>query len=302
MAKGGIQVCSLRLEVEQAIGLKFPIKNGDAMIRFEESMEIPRSAELLMKGLYQNPEEVKHGFQSLHQETANLLELLLPRRSRLKEWVEQLPEHPRDAEVFLKDTSEQLQQQDHRILQIEKELLVKLADTGLHDLFPIPISAFAQVNYDDPAIKLYLRPLGRVAELLHLNPDHLRHVVRLHFFVVLLLIAGIDLDGQSCQQRNEEQVLARLACFFTLKQIQSQSQEHVHCYKEWIKSWGGLTLIQDFSEHNSIEKIRAAMIFWRRRAALTWEKAWEIVKMLESEPFSEFTFSKGQHDNYKFYN
>ncbi|WP_425802209.1 hypothetical protein [Desulfitobacterium sp. Sab5] len=295
-------MCSLRLEVEQAIGLKFPIKNGDAVIRFEESMESPRSAELLMKGLYQNPEEVKHGFQSLHQETANLLELLLPRRSRLKDWVEQLPEQPKDAEKFLKDTSEQLQMQDRRILQIEKELLIKLAETGLHDLFPIPISAFAQVNYDEPAIKLYLRPLGRLAELLHLNPDHLRHVVRLHFFVLLLLIAGMDLDGQFCQQRNEEQVLARLACFFTLKQIENQSEEHAHCYKEWIKSWGGITLLQDFSEHNSIEKVRAAMIFWRRRATLTWEKAWEIVKSLESEPFSEYPFTKGLQGNYKFYN
>lgn len=301
-AKGGIQVCSLRLEVEQAIGLKFPVKNGDAMIRFEESMEIPHSAELLMKGLYQNPEEVKHVFQSLHQETANLLELLMPRRSRLREWVEQLPEHPKEAEKFLKDTSEQLQQQDRRIMQIEKELIGKLADTGLQDVFPIPLSAFAQVNVNEPAIKLYLRPLGRLAELLRLNPDHLRHVVRLHYFVLLLVISGEDLDGQVCQQRNEEQVLAKLACFFTLKQIQEQSQEHVHCYSEWVKSWGGMTLLQDFSGHNSKEKVRAAMIFWRRRKALTWEKAWEVVTSLESERFSEYPSNKGFQEKYKFYN
>lgn len=298
--KEGIQLCSLRLEVEQAIGLKFPIKDGEAMIRFEESMEIPRSAELLMKGMYGNPDEVKHGFQTLQQETANLLEILLPRRSRFKEWVEQLPEHPREAEKFLKDTSEQFKQQDQRMLQVEKELLIKLEDSGMQDLFPIPVGAFALMNTNEPAVKLYLRPLGRLAEMLQLNPEQLRSVVRLHYLVLLLLIEGIDLDGQVCTRKNDEKVLVKLACFYTLRQIQGQS-ETVHCYSEWVKAWGGTGLLEAFPQQKSIEKIRAAMIFWRRRTGLTWDEVWEKVKSLDSEGFSDCHFSEGLREH-KFYN
>jgi len=294
-------VCSLRLEVEQALGLKFPAENGEAMIRFEESMEIPRSAELLMKGMYHNPEEVKHGFQTLHQETANLLDLLLPRRSRLREWVEQLPEQPREAEKFLKDTSEQLQRQDQRMLQSEKNLLIKLADSGLQDLFPIPADAFAQVNLNEPAVKLYLRPIGRLAEILQLNPEHLRQVVRLHYLVLLLLITGLDLDSLDCKRKNEEKVLVKLACFFTLRQIQGQSPEAVHCYSEWVKSWGGTGLLEVFPKQNSIEKVRAAMIFWRRRTTLTWDETWEKVKSLDSEGLPDYCFEEGLREH-KFYN
>lgn len=292
-------MCSLRLEVEQAIGLKFPVKNGEAMIRFEESMEIPRNAELLMKGMYQKPEEVKHGFQILHQETANLLELLLPRRSRLREWVEQLPEQPREAEKFLKDTSEQLQRQDQRMLQIEKDLLIKLAESGLKDVFPVPLGAFALVDINEPGIKLYLRPLGRLAEIIQINPECLRQVVRLHYLVLLLLMGGQDLDGQECKRKNEEKVLGRLTCFFTLRQIQGQSQEHVHCYTEWVKSWGGVDFLQALSSQNSIEKVRAALIFWRRRTTLSWEAAWEFVKSLDADGISD-CYSEGSQ-SLKFY-
>ncbi|AHF06681.1 hypothetical protein [Desulfitobacterium metallireducens] len=293
-------MCSLRLEVEQAIGLKFQIINGEAMIRFEESMEIPRSADLLMKGMYQNPDEVKHGFQTLQQETANLLEILLPRRSRFREWVEQLPDHPREAENFLKDTSEQLKRQDQRMLQVEKELLIKLEDSGMQDLFPIPVGAFALIDTSEPAVKLYLRPLGRLAEILQLNPEQLRYVVRLHYLVLLLLIEGLDLDGQVCKRKNDEKVLVKLACFFTLRQIQGQS-EAAHCYSEWVKSWGGIGLVEAFPQQDSIEKIRAAMIFWRRRTSLTWDEAWEKVKSLDSEGFADCRFSEGLREH-KFYN
>lgn len=294
-------MCSLRLEVEQAIGLKFPLKNGEAMIKFEESMEIPRSAESIMKGMYRNPEEVKHGFQTLHQETANLLELLLPRRSRLREWVEQLPEQPKEAEKFLKDTSEQLQRQDQRVLQIEKELLSKLEDSGLQELFPIPMGAFALVDLNEPSVKLYLRPLGRLAEILKLNPEYLRQSVRLHYLVLLLLIAGQDLDGKVCMRKNEENILAMFTCFFTLRQIQGHSREQAHCYIEWVKSWGGKGILQAFPQENSVEKIRAAMVFWRRQTTLNWDKTWETIKVLDREESSDYQFSEGIRDR-KFYN
>lgn len=294
-------MCSLRLEVEQAIGLKFPVKNGEAMIRFEESMEIPRGAEHLMKGMYQNPEEIKHGFQTLQQETANLLEILLPRRSRFREWVDQLPEQPREAETYIKDTSEQLYRQDQRLRQMEKELLIKLEDSGIQDLFPIPVGAFAQISFQEPAVKLYLRPLGRLAEILQLNPEHLRSAVRLHYLILLLLMEGLDFDGQGCKRNNDEKVLSKLTCYFTLRQIKGQSEEVVHCYSEWVKSWGGTGLLEAFPLQNSSEKIRAAMIFWRRRTNLTWEEIWEKVKSLDSEGVSEYRFSGGMREH-KFYN
>lgn len=293
-------MCSLRLEVEQAIGLKFPIKNGEAIIQFEESMEIPQSAELLMRGMYHNPEEVKRGFQSLQQEIANLLEIILPRRSRIREWSEQLPEHPREAEKFLKETSEQMKRQDQRVLQSEKDVLIRLEESGLQDLFPIPVSAFAQMNPNNPSVKLYLRPIGQLAETLQLNPELLRYVVRLHYLVQLLLIEGLDLDGEVCKRKHDEKVFTKLACFFTLRQIKEQS-EHVHCYSEWIKSWGGAGLLEAFPQQNSVEKIRAAMIFWRRRTSLTWDDVWEKIRFMDSESLSDCRFSESLREH-KFYN
>jgi hypothetical protein len=272
---------SLRIEVEQATGLRFPERNGEALIRFEESMEVPRGAEALMRGLYRDPEEVKKGFKSLHQETSSLLEVLMPRRARLKEWLEQLPEQPTEAEKFIRETSEQIQRHDRKVVQLETELMTQLEQAKWEDLFPLPISTFAALSYSDPGVKIFIRSLGRLAEVLKLSPDSLRQVVRIHYLYGLLVLAGQDLDGTAYRRGNEDTTLMGIASFFTLKHIKKQSQELTHCYMEWIKAWGGRNCMRLIPQEESVEKVRAAMIFWRRNTSLLWEDSWKAIQTLE---------------------
>lgn len=294
--QGGVRV-SLRLEVEQAMGLRFLERNGEAMIRIEESMEVPRGAEALMRGVYRNPDEVKKGFKSLHQETASLLEILMPRRARLKDWLEQLPEQPKEAEKFLRETSEKIQQHDRKAQQLENELLSKLEESKWEDLFPLPLTVFSVISYSEPGVKIFLRSLGRLAEVLKLSQDSMRQVVRIHYLYFLLLLAGQDLDGQSYRRSNEDSTLAGIASFFTLKHIKKLSPELTPCYMEWIKAWGGRNLLRLIPQECGIEKVRAAMVFWRRNPSLQWEDIWVSIQAFERdealdgfEPLRESSF------------
>ena len=171
-------VSSLRLDIEQAMGLKFPERNGEAIVRFEESVEIPRVAETLMRGLYRDPERIRQGFKLLHQETGSLIDILMPRRSKLREWADFLPERPKDAESFLKETQDQLLIREQRLVQAERDLVGQLQESGIEDVFPIPLAAFGICTYREPSVKLFLKPLGRVAEILQMNPEVLRQAVR----------------------------------------------------------------------------------------------------------------------------
>lgn len=274
---------SLRQEVEQAMGLRFPERNGEAIIRFEESMEIPRGAEILMRGLYRDPDEVKKSFKNLHHETSTLLELLMPRRARLREWLEQLPEQPKEAEIFIRETSEQIQQHDRKMLQFETELITKLEESKWEDIFPLPLTAFAAISYTEPSIKIFLRSLGRLAEVMKLNPDSLRQVVRIHFLYCLLILVGLDLDGQSFHRGNEDTTLTGIASYFTQRHIKKQSPEFTQCYMEWFRAWGGRNQLRLIPQEWSIEKVRATMIFWRRNPGLLWEDSLRGIQSLDLE-------------------
>lgn len=274
-------VSSLRLDVEQAMGLKFPERNGEAIIRFEESVEIPHAAEKLMRGLYRDPERVRQGFKLLHQETGSLIDILMPRRSRLREWADFLPERPKDAELFLSETKDQLLIREQRLVQAERELVGQLQESGLEDVFPIPLTAFGIFTYRDPSVKLFLKPLGRFAEILQLNPESLRQAVRVHFLFLLLLITGADLDGQVYARGGEDEVIHWLACIFTIRYLRSQSTELMQCYQEWVKAWGGKTPNQSMLNERACEKTRAAMVFWRRQLTMGWEECWHIINQLE---------------------
>ena len=274
-------VSSLRLEIEQAMGLKFPERNGESIVRFEESMEIPRAAEMLMQGLYRDPERVRQGFKLLHQETGSLIDILMPRRSRLREWADSLPDRPRDAESFLKETTDQLLIREQRLVQAERDLVDQLKECGLEDVFPIPLAAFGICTYRDPSVKLFLKPLGRFAEILQMNPESLRQVVRVHFLFLLLLITGVDLDGQVYSRGGEEEAVHWLTSVYTLRYLKSQSTELVQCYQEWIKAWGGKPPNQSLINERTCEKTRATMVFWRRQLNTSWEECWHIINQLE---------------------
>lgn len=246
-------------------------------------MEIPRAAETLMKELYRDPDRVRQGFQVLHQETGSLIDILMPRRSRLREWANALPERPKEAESFLKETADQLLKREQRLAQTERELLGQLQESGLEDVFPIALAAFGQWNYRDPSIKIFLKPLGRLAEILQMNPEQLRQVVRVHFLFMLLLIAGTDLDGQVYTRGGEDELVHWVTSIYTLRYLKGQSVEMVQCYQEWIKAWGGKMPNQSLLAERECEKIRAAMIFWRRQTHTTWETCWQIVNQLEGQ-------------------
>ncbi|WP_242975851.1 hypothetical protein [Desulfosporosinus sp. FKB] len=274
---------SLRLEIEQSMGLKFPEKNGAAMVKFEESLEIPRAAEALMRGLYRDPERVRQGFKRLHQETGSMIELLMPRRSRLREWSDALPERPKDAEAFLKETTDQLLVKEQRLVQAGRDLLGQLQESGLEDIFPISLSAFGVCSYRDPSVKLYLKPLGRFAEINQINPESLRQAVRVHFLCLLLIIAGEDLDGQVFARGVEEEATNWLTILYTIRYLKRESAELAHGYLEWVKAWGGKIPNQTMLNDRVCEKTRAAMIFWRRHLNISWAECWHIVSQFESE-------------------
>lgn len=276
-------VSTLRLEIERAMGLKFPERNGEAVVRFEESMEVPRAAETLMRGLYKDPERVRQGFKLLQQETGSLIDVLMPRRSRLREWADSLPEQPKDAEAFLKETADQLLKKEQRLAQTERDLVEQLRYSGLEDVFPVPLAAFGICSYQDPNVKLFLRPLGRFAEIAQINPDILRQAVRVHFLCLLLLIAGKDLDGKVYARGNEDEVIHWLTGIYTIRYLKSQSSEFVQCYLEWLKAWGGTPPSQSLISEETCENTRAAMVFWRRQQNVGWEECWRIVSQLERQ-------------------
>jgi hypothetical protein len=280
-ARRGSAVSSLRLDIEQVMGLRFPERNGESIVRFDESMEIPRAAEILMRGLYRDPERVRQGFKLLHQETGSLIDILMPRRSRLREWADSLPDRPRDAESFLKETSDQLLIREQRLIQTERDLVDQLKECGLEDVFPIPLSAFGICTYRDPSVKLFLKPLGRFAEIIQINPEFLRQAVRIHFLFLLLLIAGADLDGQVYSRGGEDEMIHWLTSVYTTRYLKSQSTELLQCYQEWVKAWGGKPPIQNLINERTCEKIRAAMVFWRRQLNISWEECWHIINQLE---------------------
>ncbi|TGE37065.1 hypothetical protein E4K67_16550 [Desulfosporosinus fructosivorans] len=263
------------------MGLKFPERNGESIVRFTESMEIPRAAEMLMRGLYRDPERVRQGFKLLHQETGSLIDILMPRRSRLREWADSLPDRPRDAESFLKDTTDQLLIREQRLAQAERDLVDQLKECGLEDIFPIPLAAFGICTYKDPNVKLFLKPLGRFAEILQMNPESLRQVVRVHFIFLLLLIAGTDLDGQVYSRGGEDEAIHWLTSIYTLRYLKNQSSELIQCYQEWVKGWGGKLPSQSLLNDRTCEKTRATMVFWRRQLNISWEECWHIINQLE---------------------
>lgn len=271
----------MRLEIEKAMGLKFPERNGEVVVRFEESMEIPQLAETLMRGLYRDPDRVRQGFKLLHQETGSMIEILMPRRSRLREWADSLPERPKEAESFLKETADQLLIREQRLVQAERELVGQLQESGLEDVYPIPLAAFGICTYRDPSVKLFLKPLGRFAELFEINPETLRQAVRVHFLFLLLLVAGEDLDEQVYARGGEDKVVHWLASIYTMRYLKSKSTELIHCYQEWINAWGGKIPSQSFLNDHECEKTRAAIVFWRRQSNISWEECWRIINQLE---------------------
>ena len=271
---------SLRIEVEQAMGLRFPERNGEAVVRFEESMEIPRAAENLMRGFYRNPDRVRQYFQNVHDRAAALVDMLLPHRSRLHEWANQLPERPQEAERYLKDMSEELAKYQRQYGDITGELMRELEESKVEDMFPLSLGAFALCSYREPQVRVFLRPIGRLAEIRQLNPEQLRQTVRVHFLFWLLLVSGVDLDNEKYARGTEDHFVHQVCGLYAIRFLRRKSGELVKCYQEWLKAWG-FTNLSIIARPEGAEKIRAAMVFWRRQKDLCWDQALEIANQFE---------------------
>ena len=262
------------------MGLRFPERNGEAMVRFEESMEVPRAAENLMRGVYRHPDRMRQHFQNAHDRVASIVDMLLPHRSRLHEWASQLPDRPQEAERYLKNTSEELAKYQQQYGDTTGELMRELEEIKIDDMFPLPLAAFALCSYREPQVRVYLRPIGRLAEIQQLNPEQLRQAVRVHFLFWLLLISGVDLDNAKYRRGPEDPIVHQVCALYTMRFLRRKTVELGKCYQEWLKAWG-FTDFGIFSQPDGAEKIRAAMVFWRRQKDLCWEQAIEIAGRFE---------------------
>lgn len=272
---------SLRLEIEKTICLRFPEKNGEAIVRFEESMEIPQEAERLMRGYYKNPDKIKRSFQELHAETSSLVEILLPRRSKLRGWSEELPERPQVAELFVSESAQLRDEKEQQLALMEQELLQQLQESVAEEMFPIPSVAFGCCSHQEGAVKMFLKPLGKLAELLQFNPDLLRQALRVYHLYLLLIVVGLDLDGRICAKERDETTTQFLARIYTLRYLQTHSPDLVHYFNEWLRVCGEKQPRQGLLSEQYAEKLRTATVFWRRKAHLGWDECWKIVSDLD---------------------
>jgi hypothetical protein len=273
--------------MEQSLHLKFPRSHDQINIHFEESLEIPAAATVFMRGLYPCPERVKSGFQELQEELAALIEVLLPRRSKLKEWTERLPERPRDAERYLSESAKHIGEKERSRARKEAALLEQLRESLQTEVFPVATTAFGSYSIPERMVKIYLKPLGKLAELLQINPETLRQAIRVYFLVILLIIAGLDLDGETYSREEEaEETLRLLGSVYTLRYLQSQPTELKQSFDEWLAACGVQHIPAALLADRGAEKLRAAMIFWRRNQKLSWEESWRLVSQLDQgEPY-----------------
>ncbi|MDR3270872.1 MAG: hypothetical protein LBT32_05115 [Peptococcaceae bacterium] len=273
---------SLRLELEQSIYLKFPEVNRKPQIRFEESMEIPPAAEQLMRGMYHDPERVKGHFQELQQQVSELIELLLPWRSKIREWADRLPEKPLEAERYLRDYARQIGENEKLRRRREEQLLEQLQESARADALSLSCAMFGEYSLTDEAVKIFLKPIGKAAEVLQLNPELLRQGIRVYFFFLLLLIVGLDLDGETCRRAHQDPDLQRLADIYTLRYLHPQPDELRQSYEAWRTACGARDIPAEYLAPRRAEQLRAAMIFWRRQKNLPWDDLWRSGK-----PFSQ---------------
>jgi len=185
-----------------------------------------------------------------------------------------------------------LSNRGHQLSQLERELLIDLKASKQAELGALPLTAFGICYYREQSVRVYLRPLGRLAEIWQLNPEELRQAVRVHFLYLLLLITGLDLDSQSYVRGEDDPAVQLIVGVHTWKYLKKQSAELSKCYADWVKAWGGGDLPLDMLQEQSAEKVRAAMVFWRRQLDISWDECWYRVNQFKKADLSKDYFQR----------
>ncbi len=257
-----------RKELEEILGLKHPRR-----VVIEEAVDVPRHAERLFRGIYSEPEKLKRGFSDLQRETLSLLELLTPRRNKFREWLEELPNSPNEAQEYIKETSVELKVRQERTATAEARVLNLLHEKNNTNLFPVEEEHLAK--WAPERIVLYTRVIERVAALLKLSYDLLNKAILVHMMTHVLIYAGEDRDKKNWH-RDESNCDGLEAIvhyysnyFYQAYDFTELAQVDAVLRKYFIPNG------RDHRDINSLsrEQVAGALIFWRRSPQLTWKEA-----------------------------
>ena len=264
-----------RKELEDILGLKHPRK-----FLIEDSQEIPRVAERIFKGAYSEPDKFRRGLSDLQREITAIAELLGVRKNRLRDWQQELPGAPSEAEEYIKETSLEFKVRSERAAMIEGKILAFLQEQKQVEMFPIGEEILGKYHADK--IVLFPRVIERVASLLKLPPDSLTKVVLVHLMTHVLLFAAEDRDQRvwARHELHDEGVE-------TLVHYYGNLFYRIYKYKELAQVEGALVRILTASGRDtreldclSKEQVNSAMIFWRRRAELNLREVLEVLNDL----------------------
>ncbi len=262
-----------RKELEDLLGLRHPRK-----VLIEESMEVPRAAERFFRGIYAEPDKLKRGFADLQRETASISELLGLRKSKFRDWLNELPGSPGEAAEYIRETSTELTVRHERAALAEARVLAQLQEQGEVELFPVEEEILSK--WSPERILLFPKVIERIALLLKVSADGLNKACLVHAMTHVLLYAGEDRDKRTWARHElggdglESVVHYYSNAFYSSYQYKELAQAE-SVLTRYLPAAGRETRDLD---QLSREQVNAAMIFWRRRSDLSLR---EILSYLE---------------------
>jgi hypothetical protein len=260
-------VFTCRKELEDILGLRHPRR-----VVIEEAVDVPRQAERLFRGIYSEPDKLKRSFSELQRETVSIVELLTPRRNRFREWLEELPGSPNEAQEYMKETAMELKIRQERAAVAEARVLGLLQEQHSVNIFPLEEELLAK--WAPERIVLYTRVIERLAVILKVPYETLNKVILVHMMTHVLIYSGEDRDKKNWARHE-------LSCegLEALVHYYSNYFHQVFEYKELAQAD---LVLQKYLAPNgregreinnlSREQVASALIFWRRRPELSWRE------------------------------
>ncbi|HEX3014810.1 MAG TPA: hypothetical protein VHQ46_00270 [Desulfobacteria bacterium] len=261
-----------RKELEELMGLRHPRK-----VTIEESNEVPRAAERFFRGLYAEPDKLKRFFSELARETGLVLELLGMRRAKTRDWQEELPAAPDEAEEYLLETAAELKARYQRVSQVEEKVLTYLQQVERHQLFPIEEELLGKWSAE--RIIMYTKVIDQIALLLKLPAVDLHKALLAHFMGHVLLYAAEDRDGrvwartESNADGLEKIIHYYLKLFYKTYRYKELGQVEVNLLRYFPQANRDIGDLEALSR----EQVNAATVFWRRQDRFSLE---EILRLL----------------------
>lgn len=262
-----------RKELEELMGLKHPRK-----VLIEEAAEAPRAAERFFRGVYSEPDKLKRGLTDLQRETSSVLELLGLRKTRLREWMHELPGAPGEAQEYIKETSVELKVRQERAVLAEARILTMLQEQEEVELFPIEEEVLGK--WSPERILLFPRVIDKIASLLKVSSDGLNKVALVHFMAHVLIFAGEDRDKRTWSKRDTNaDTLEGLVHYYSALFYKAYQYKELAQIESVLARYLPAADREARDLHElSREQVNSAMIFWRRRTDLSLK---EIIAYLE---------------------